>query len=150
MILPDGTMKELNLTLKFDGPNKGNGSVKYDVRLVDSEGNKVELPGECMICFPYPDGLDENSGNRYRIMIHHLGDKGMEKFDTKDGSIELRPQGLCIRISSLSPFEISWEEIEIPENLPKTGDDSSILLHGMLLMLSAATLIAMKKKMKRA
>ena len=100
-----------------------------------------------MICFPYPDGLDENSGNRYRIMIHHLGDKGMEKFDTKDGTIELRPQGLCIRISSLSPFEISWEEIEVPENLPQTGDKS--LPMGFLILMALVSLSGISCLTKR-
>ncbi|MGN0990522.1 MAG: Ig-like domain-containing protein [Candidatus Ventricola sp.] len=146
LILPNGTIEELDLTLKFDGPNKGNGSVKYDVRLIDSEGNKVELPGECILCFPYPEGFDETSDNRYRIMIHHLGDKGMEKFDTKDGTVELRAQGLCIRISSLSPFEISWEEIEVPENLPQTGDNSHIALWLTLLTLAGIATLTLKRK----
>ena len=82
-------------------------------------------------------------------MIHHFSDNGMEKFDTQDGTVELRPQGLCIRISSLSPFEISWEEIGIPENLPQTGDDSFILVYGALVTLSAVILIAMKRRAKR-
>ena len=116
------------------------------MRLVDSDGNKVELPGECVICFPYPDGLDENSGNRYRIMIHHFGNEGMEKFDTKDGSIELRPQGLCIRVSSLSPFEIIWEEIEVPQNLPQTGDNTSLPMHALVLLLSLTTICYLNRK----
>ena len=146
LILPDGTIEELDLTLKFNGPIKeGKNNIKYDVRLVDSEGNKVELPKECILCFPYPEGLDETSGNRYRIMIHHLGDKGMEKFSTEDGTIDLKPQGLCIRVSSLSPFIIEWEEF--PEaDLPQTGDNSHIALWFALLMMAGTAILTLKRK----
>ena len=146
LILPDGTIEELDLTLKFNGPIKeGKNNIKYDVRLVDSEGNKVELPKECILCFPYPEGLDETSENRYRIMIHHLGDKGMEKFSTEDDTIDLKPQGLCIRISSLSPFIIEWEEQ--PEVvLPQTGDNSHIALWLALLMLAGTATLILNRK----
>ena len=146
LVLPDGTIEELDLTLKFNGPIKEDkNNIKYDVRLVDSEGNKVELPKECILCFPYPEGLDETSGNRYRIMIHHLGDKGIEKFSTEDGTIDLKPQGLCIRISSLSPFIIEWEEL--PEaDLPQTGDNSNIALWLTLLTVAGAMMLTLKRK----
>lgn len=146
LVLPDGTIEKLDLTLKFNEPIKeGKNNIKYDVRLVDSKGNKVELPEECILCFPYPEGLDETSGNRYRIMIHHLGDKGMEKFSTEDGTIDLKPQGLCIRVSSLSPFIIEWEEL--PEaDLPQTGDSSHIALWLALLTVAGAMMLTLKRK----
>ena len=146
LVLPDGTVEELDLILKFNGPIKeGKNNIKYDVRLVDSEGNKVELPKECILCFPYPEGLDETSGKNYRIMIHHLGDKGMEKFSTEDGTIDLKPQGLCIRVSSLSPFIIEWEEL--PEaDLPQTGDSSHIALWLALLTVAGAMMLTLKRK----
>lgn len=148
LILPDGTVHELDLTLKFNGPDKeGKNNVKYDVRLIDSNGNKVKLPEGCMLCFPYPEGMNETNALRYRIMIHHFGDKGMEKFDTKDGTIKLTPQGLCIRVSSLSPFVITWEEIET--NLPQTGDSTPLLLYGAGALLSLTAIGLLKRKTKR-
>ena len=148
LVLPDGAIYGLDLTLKFNGPNKEEkNNIKYDVHLVDSDGKKVELPSECILCFPYPEGMNETNALRYRIMIHHFGDNGMEKFDTKDGTIKLTPQGLCIRVSSLSPFVITWEELEV--NLPQTGDSTPLMLYGVGMLLSLATVGLLKRRTKR-
>lgn len=146
IILPDGETIPTDITVKFNGQNSDKKqSIKYDVRLVDGEGNDVELPGECLLLFPYPDGLDMNSGRKYRIAIHHYGKEGTEVFSTEDGTIQLLPQGLCIRISSLSPFVIEWEEIAEVE-MPQTGDNSQIALWLALLTLAGATLLTLKRK----
>ena len=96
------------------------------------------------------NGLNEESARKYRIIIHHYGNKETEVFKSEDGEIEFRRQGLCIRIDSFSPFVVEWEENVIPENLPHTGDHSALALYGMLLMISAAVLIAMRGIAKRA
>ena len=118
--------------------------------LVFPDGKEVDLPGECELCFPYPSGLNENSARKYRIIIHHYGEKATEVFKSENGDIEFTPQGLCIRIDSFSPFVIEWEEAVNPGDLPKTGDDASILLYGMLLMLSAAAMLGLMKLRSRA
>ena len=69
----------------------------------------------------------------------------METFSTEDGTIELTKQGLCIRVSSLSPFEIIWEEL--PEiDLPKTGDNSQIDLWLAMTVLAGMALMALRRK----
>lgn len=146
LVLPNGTIEELDLTLRFNGPIKEEkNSIKYDVRLVNSEGNKVDLPKECILCFPYPEGLDETSGNRYRIIIHHLGDKKAEKYSTEDGTIDLKSQGLCIKVTSLSPFIIMWEKLPLAD-LPQTGDNSRISWWLALLTLSGIVVLTLKRK----
>ena len=151
LVFPDGTIPDQSIILEYEKlQSPGNGTVVYNVHLIAPNGEEIDLPGECMLCFPYPEGLDETREGRYRVMIHHYGEEKTEVFKSEDGEIEFAPQGLCIRISSFSPFEITWEEIENPENLPQTGDNSSILLYGMLLMASAAMLRVVKRRMNEA
>ena len=146
LVFPGGNMMDASAILKYDEPNANKkNTVVYNVQLIDRNGEEIELPDECILCFPYPEGMDENSDNRYRIMIHHLSDNGTEKFDTKDGTIELKPQGLCIRISSLSPFIITWEEQPVVA-LPQTGDNSHIALWFALLMMAGTAMLTLKRK----
>jgi len=122
LVLPDGAVLDASAKLIYDAKTNGNGRVVYHVRLVDESG-ETALPEGSILCFPYPEGLNAQSGRKYNILIRHLGQNGMEVFKTEDGGIELRSQGLCIRVSSLSPFEIAWEEktrvLYLPANLER-------------------------------
>ena len=147
IIFPAGTENPLNMALKVEASDVGNeNSVTYDVALINSQGEKVELPAGCILCFPYPEGLDKDSMRPYRITIrHYYGEKDVETFSTEDGTIELTKQGLCIRVSSLSPFVIEWAEQ--PEvDLPRTGDSSQIALWLAMLALAGVALTALKRK----
>ena len=147
IVTPDGTGSELYLMLKYDGPNNiGERRTGYKVWLVNGQGEEADLPYECILCFPYPEGLNETSMRQYRVMIHRYDDeKGVETFSTEDGTIELTKQGLCIRVSSLGPFEIIWEE-QPKVDLPKTGDNSQIGLWLTMLALAGMTLVALRRK----
>lgn len=148
LVFPDGMFDDVSVYLQYNEPNaSGHNTVVYNVHLVDSEGVELELPGECILCFPYPEGMDENSANKFKIAIHHYSSKGTETFNSKDGTIELTKQGLCIRISSFSPFEITWEEIPEEIVLPKTGDTS--LPMGFLLMVMIVSLCGLGLMAKR-
>ncbi|MBR3794688.1 MAG: hypothetical protein IKK34_01490 [Clostridia bacterium] len=119
LILPDGAVLDASARLAYSKPNaNGNGRIVYNVRLLGESGD-ISLPGECVLCFPYPEGLDMNSGRKYNILIHHYGKAGTEVFKTEDGTIELREQGLCIHVDTLSPFEITWGEIKAILHLPQ-------------------------------
>ncbi|MBR5301510.1 MAG: LPXTG cell wall anchor domain-containing protein [Clostridia bacterium] len=146
MILPSYMPLSQSLILNFNKQSLNERqSVMYDVCLVDAEGDNIELLDECLLIFPYPEGLDTNSNSKYRIMIHHYGKKGTEVFSAEDDTIQLLPQGVCICVSSLSPFVIEWEEL--PEiNLPQTGDNSYIVLWLALLILAGTTMLALKRK----
>lgn len=147
LILPDGVRVDASAMLKYDEPNaNGKNTVVYNVSLINQNGDELELPDGCIICFPYPKGLDENSNNKYRIIIHHYADNGKtEIFKSENGDIEFAKQGLCIRVSSFSPFEITWEE-QSEVDLPQTGDNSHIALWLTLLMLAGTATLTLKRK----
>ena len=143
LVLPEGTTPGGSVMLKYVkvDTTRENTAV-YDIYLVDQDGNRVKLPAACTLCLPYPEGLNQSSASAYRIHILHEMDGGRsEDFDSVSGGLELTPQGLCVRISSLSPFTITWERF--PEvNLPQTGDSSRPALWLALGLVSAAALAA--------
>lgn len=147
MILPDGKGSPSDLALRVEETDAGGGSsVTYDVELINSQGETVELSAGCILCFPYPEGMDAAGMRPYRITIRHYGHgKPVETFSTDEGTIELTEQGLCIRVSSLSPFEITWEA-QPAVDLPKTGDSSRIGLWLAMLALAGAALAALRRK----
>jgi len=152
LVLPGGEAQDASALLKYDMSESGNGTITYNVHLSDLEGDEIPLSGESTLCFPYPEGLDQNSARKYRIIIHHqISDKKTEVFKSEDGEIEFAPQGLCIRIKSFSPFEISWGVFG--DVLPGTGD-ASLPLSFLLLLLGASLLgfgfAARHKKTSRA
>ena len=143
LVLPEGTTPGGSVMLKYVkvATTRENTAI-YDVYLVDQDGNRVKLPAACTLCLPYPEGLNQSSASAYRIHILHEMDGGRsEDFDSVSGGLELTAQGLCVRISSLSPFTITWERF--PEvNLPQTGDSSRPGLWLALGLVSAAALAA--------
>lgn len=149
LILPDGVAVDASaiLGLRYDKLNVNqHNTVVYNVSLIGRDGDEFKLPEGCILCFPYPKGLDENSKNKCHIIIHHYADSGKtEVFKSENGDIEFARHGLCIRVSSLSPFEITWEEQ--PEvDLPRTGDSSQIALWLAMLALAGVALMALKRK----
>lgn len=143
LVLPEGVTLGSSVMLKYVkvATTRENTAI-YDVYLVDQDGNRVKLPDACTLCLPYPEGLNQSSASAYRIHILHEMDGGRsEDFDSVSGGLELTPQGLCVRIASLSPFTITWERF--PEvNLPQTGDSSRPGLWLALGLISAAALAA--------
>lgn len=129
--------------------NSGNGTVTYNIHLKDKHGNPTELPDTSYLTFPYPDGMNQNSIRKYRIIIHHYGKKSTEVFKSEDGDIEFLPQGMRIKVSDFSPFVIEWEEPVDTSTLPQTGDDSHLACWLLLLGISALSIAAIPKR-KRA
>lgn len=147
LILPNEVHGNASIMLKYEELKATcNNMVVYNVSLINQNGDKLELPAECILCFPYPEGLDKDSMSPYRITIrHYYSEKDVETFSTEDGTIELTKQGLCIRVSSLSPFVIEWAE-QPKVDLPKTGDSSQIALWLAMLALAGVALTALKRK----
>lgn len=137
----------LNNTLRFLKYREtvSTNKVTYSIRLVDQNGNEIQSPEGGTICFPYPKGITIKNANQYEFFINHYTSGNTELFSTTEGTIELKEAGLCIRVSSFSPFEITWEER--PEIvLPQTGDDSHIGLWLALLTLSGIVILTLKRK----
>jgi len=165
--------------IKYDKTVSGNkkNTITYNVHLVDANDYDVELPSpengaKYTLFFPYPEGLDQYSPNKYRVIIHHttygtmenpyLGGK-TEVFKSEDGTIQFLPQGISVKITSLSPFVISWEgDGAVPtatatpaptpqpsSNVPVTGDESkplALLLASITSLLVMAVLLMPKLK----
>jgi len=152
LVFPDNTTLDASSLLKYSKSKKTNGTITYNVHMSDLNGDEIGLPEKstlCTLCFPYPEGLDQNSARKYRIIIHHqISDKEAEVFKSEDGEIDFTPQGLCIRIKSFSPFEISWGVSG--DALPGTGDSASLLPWLALLGACAASALALGRKKRRA
>lgn len=131
--------------LSFEIKETGYGNITYEIGLYDIYGNKLELPKDCRLVFPYPEGISISNHNQWKLTITHYGDKDTEVFSSEEGTVEFLPLGLSIHVSSLSPFVIEWEEI--PEvDLPQTGDNSKITLWFALLTLAGTAILALKRK----
>lgn len=147
LVLSSGETLDTTPFLKYEEPNANkNSTVVYNVHLIDQDGIVMDLPEESMLCFPYPEGLDENSANKFKIIIHHYGSEGTETFSTQDGTIELTKQGLCILVSSFSPFEIAWEVDR--SSIPQTGDSTHIALWFVLLALTGVAMLTLKRRVQ--
>ena len=151
LVLPDGKTLDASITLRYKkmSTNMEN-TVVYDIYLVDQDGNRIKLPYACMLCIPYPDGMNQNSQSAYHINILHEMDSGKsEDFDSVSGGLELKQQGLCVQVSSLSPFTITWERL--PEaDLPQTGDNGHPGLWLALMLASAIALAILLRGRKTA
>lgn len=110
-------------------------SITYEAVLYNGDGEKVSLKELSKLIFPYPAGYTKADTHINYTIIHNKGTANEEYFSTADGSIKREDCGLVIEVDSLSPFELSWGE-SVKPNLPKTGDNSSIMLWASLLLVS--------------
>jgi len=148
LILPDGAAEDVSAVIKYDEPkNNGNNTIVYNMHATTLRGQGYDLPGVCTLCFPYPEGLDENSARTYRIIIHHqISDRETEVFKSEDGDIEFTKQGLCIQVRSFSPFIIDLGGDSQDVNLPKTGDSASLTLWFVLLGVTGAGMLLLRRR----
>ncbi|MGN0776180.1 MAG: sortase B protein-sorting domain-containing protein [Candidatus Ventricola sp.] len=142
LILPEDASDMAAGVLTFtEVPADTANTMIFNVHWVDEEGNEIPLPAGSRLCFPYPDGLDQDSADNYQITIIHTLAKGRtETYLSQNGEIEFLKQGMCIEVTSFSPFEITWEEYPIVD-LPKTGDHSQMRIWLALILISSAMLL---------
>lgn len=149
-LLIPGSGDQADLTLKVSiHDQKGDQAIVYDLALVNDETQAAtSITGSADLYLPYPQGMDMESAAQYDFTITHYTAYGEETFSTRDGSITLTPYGLCIRIHSMSPFLLSWEEAPVvsTDDLPQTGDNSKMALWLALLTLSGAAMLVFKRR----
>ena len=145
LVLPDSSMLDTPVFLKYRELEIGENKIVYDLRLVDQNGNDVKMPEGSVVIFPYPEDITIKNAMEYLFTIVHHALKDTEIFSTIENTIALKEAGLCITVNSFSPFEITWEEQ--PEvALPQTGDNSHIILWLALLALTGTAILTLKRK----
>ena len=132
--------------LSFEIIETSEKAITYEIDLYDAWGREIALPGECKLIFPYPEGITISNRHGWRVTITHYGEDQTTKYSSEDGSIEFLPLGLCIRVSSLSPFVIEWEKSVAPDTLPQTGDNTSLPMLALVLLLSLALIYRLNYK----
>lgn len=130
----------------------------YELSVCNSRNQWVFLNGEYYLFLPYPP--DHRPGMRYTIRHYSPDGKTVKDVYTSGSGIEHTPFGLKIRISSLSPYDVTWEEANDPaepENVllsdsqvPKTGDHTPLSVLMACLVLSALIGFVVAQKTKNA
>lgn len=123
--------------------------ILYDLSVRTEDGQYVEVdfyPPEALL-LPYPAGVKYQQALRMEFTVKHQTAKGREYFSTEGGSLIRTKGGLLLYTSSLSPFELTWEEAADPSGLPETGDNapSVALLMGLIALCGAAVLMLKRR-----
>lgn len=122
---------------------EGENAQHYELRLTDENGNTV-LPGRNTVVYlPYPDGLSYDDAVTYTLR-HYDANGGSEIVTT------LTPTAIGLRFEadSFSPFVLQWEEQPVPaiDDLPETGDTSSVVPLLMMILCASASLCLMRRR----
>ena len=135
--------------LSFEVKSKKGNSITYDISLHDIDGKEIILADDCLLVFPFPEGIHSGNHKKWKVTITHHATDGTKCYSSEDGGIEFLPFGMGIKVSSFSPFIIEWEEIpdevNVPD-LPKTGDNSAIGIWLALLVIAGCGILLANKK----
>lgn len=137
-----------------------------DLTLKDLDGFVIEdfsrltEDGAVEFLIPYPQGLSADSDYTYTV-THYLDDDLKQSESVLEMSVETG--GIRFKVTSLSPFELSWEGnapvpttpshptvTPNPQTPPQTGDNAHILLWCSLCLVSLAAAAALLKKHRKA
>jgi len=137
-ILVDRQGQYANCQLKVTAFPTNENLMYYELAIVDDANRYVPLHEELQLYIPYPAGYDQyNSQNLSFVVSHFLAD-GSEVAESFSGDqVQQTPYGLCVTVSSLSPFTLAWEKHAASYPMPKTGDNSQPLLW-LFMMLGAS------------
>lgn len=116
-----------------------------ELLLVDSIGNIIpNFDQPVVIYWPYPEGYSYSSPVHYKLK-HYL-DNTHTDFEMLD--VTPTQKGLRMMTDSFSPFELTWSEINVTADLPQTGDQSSLALWAVIVLISVFGAGMMRKRAK--
>lgn len=122
---------------------EGENAQHYELRLTDEKGNTVSPGRNTVVYLPYPDGLSYDDAVTYTLR-HYDANGGSEIVTT------LTPTAIGLRFEadSFSPFVLQWEEQPVPatDDLPETGDTSSVVPLLMMILSASASLCLMRRR----
>lgn len=143
LVVPEGTVFDTGVFLKYRELAVGSERIVYDVKLVDRNGTEVEVPEGGVLIFPYPESITLKNAVEYLFtIVHHLLPDD-EIFTTLEDTVFLKRAGLCVKVDTLSPFEILWTK---QADLPPTGDGARVGTWLALMVCAGVTLTRLKKK----
>jgi len=143
LAVPEGTVFDTGVFLKYRELAVGSERIVYDVKLVDRNGTEVEVPEGSVLIFPYPESITLKNAVEYLFtIVHHLLPDD-EIFTTLEDTVFLKRSGLCVKVDTLSPFEILWAK---QADLPPTGDGARVGTWLALMVCAGVTLTRLKKK----
>lgn len=120
-------------------PQSGDDAIRYEITLFDHNGIKTQPTEPVLLYLPYPDGKTQAECENMAFAVYHQG----EVYSTQNGKLACTPYGLCLEVTSFSPYDLTWENV--PASLPTTGDRSNLTLYMALLALCIAA-AAMKAR----
>ena len=129
-------------------PQSGNNAYQVELTLLDDSGLNVQPDGSTVFYLPYPDGMSYQNGATWTL--RHYLDDGYETYETIQ--VTSTEYGLRFESSSLSPFVLLWDGGTEPQPAaaPKTGDSSPLALYAALTALSAALMVLLAARRKKA
>lgn len=129
-------------------PQSGNNAYQVELTLLDDSGLNVQPDGSIVFYLPYPDGMSYQNGATWTL--RHYLDDGYETYETIQ--VTATEYGLRFESGSLSPFVLLWDGGTEPQPAaaPKTGDSSPLALYAALTALSAALMVLLAARRKKA
>ena len=132
-------------------PQECENGLCYDLQLQDADRNPVKPDEPVLVYLPYPAGRSaEEWGMEDFTVYHRLHDGSTETFSLSNQKLELTPYGLCMQVTSFSPYFMSWTDTRPAQAdaaaLPQTGDDAQPAAWLLLLAVSAAAMGLLKLK----
>lgn len=130
-------------------PQMGDDVMRYEFALENGNGEAVKLGADesVLLYLPYPDGKRADQFVQESFVVYHqLADGDYEEFSVEKGNLTFTEYGLCMEVTSFSPYYLSWESAPDTSALPQTGDRSNLALWLLLAVGAMAGCMTLKKK----
>lgn len=128
---------------------EGENAQHYELRLTGENGNTVSPGRNTVVYLPYPDGLSYDDAVTYTL--RHYDAHGDSEIMT---TLTPTAIGLRFEADSFSPFVLQWEgqpgaadaPVQGIDDLPETGDTSSVVPLLLLILSASASLCLMRRR----